>query len=141
MSAPSAPPGSSLGSSPEPDRAELVRAILDDVQLLFQKHVQLAREEMLQALEARITAMAAGATAAVLGLFALGFLASAAAYGLDTVMAAWLARLVVGAGFLLITAIAGLIGWSRLKSPRLEPEETKRTLKEDLRWARTRLGR
>lgn len=121
--------------------AEILHSLLDELQLLLQKHVELAKQELIAAIDARIKAVAAGAAAGVLALFGLGFLASAAAYGLDEVMPPWLARLIVGGAFLAVAAGAALFGRSRMTEPPLTPETTKQTLREDREWAKAQLKR
>ncbi len=123
------------------EAVEIVKSLLDESQALIRKHVELAKLEILEALDARIKALVAGSVAGVLALFALGFLASAAAYGLAEVMPHWLARLVVAGVFLLITAIAGLLALKKLRQPPMSPEETKQALREDKEWASARLTR
>lgn len=135
------------GRSPEQDSArerepvEILRDLLNEIQLLFKKHLELARHELLEVLEARLKAAAAGAAAGVLGLFALGFLASALAYGLDVFMPSWLARLIVAIIFLAGTTGAALFARKRLVEPSTAPEATIQALKEDKKWAKTRLSR
>lgn len=119
--------------------ADILRSLVSEIQTLMEQHLELARTEIIAAIEARAKAMAAGVVAGVAGLFALGFLASALAHGLDLVMPAWASRLVVGGLFLLVVVIAGLFGKRKMERPPMAPEETKRTLKEDAEWARTRL--
>jgi uncharacterized membrane protein YqjE len=121
--------------------ADILRSLVSEIQTLMEQHVELARIEIVAAVEARAKGMAAGAVAGVAGLFALGFLASALAHGLDLVMPAWASRLVVGGLFLLVVVIGGLFGKRKMEQPPMAPEETKRTLKEDAEWARTRLRR
>ncbi len=121
--------------------AEIVRSIVDETQALFQKHLELARQEIVEAVDARIKGAIAGAAAGLFGLFALGFLASAAAFALDNVMPPWGSRLVVGGVFLLLTAIGGLVGSRKMSQPPMAPERTKKMLKEDAEWARTQIRR
>lgn len=132
------PPATPRG---EREPAQIVTNIVTETQRLFEAHVELAKQEMIEAIDARIKAVAAGAVAGVIGLFALGFLASAAAYGLDTVLPGWASRLIVGGALLLITAIAALVGKKKMSDPPMAPDETKRMLKEDAEWARARLRR
>lgn len=120
---------------------EIVRSLLDDTQLFVKKHIELAKLEMLETIDARLKGAIAGAAAGVMALFGLGFLAAAAAYGLDTVMAAWLARLIVGGAFLLLAAVGALIGRRKMVEPPMTPERTVETLKEDKGWARAQLRR
>lgn len=119
----------------------LVRDIADDTATLVKKEVELARQEMLEAINARLRAGAALAGAAVLGLLVLVFLGLAAEAGLDNVMADWAARLVVAGGALVIIGGAVLFARTKLKSPPIKPEETVRTVKEDVEWAKAQLKR
>ncbi|MDQ4129716.1 MAG: phage holin family protein [Actinomycetota bacterium] len=130
------------GDAPERrEVAEILRSLLEELQQLLQKHVELAKQEVLAAIDARIKAVAAGAAAGVLALFGLGFLASAAAYGLARVVQPWAARLIVGGAFLALAAAAALFGRARMAEPPLTPEATKQTLKEDREWAKAQLKR
>ncbi|MDQ3945896.1 MAG: phage holin family protein [Actinomycetota bacterium] len=125
----------------EQSSLELLRSIATDSATLVRKEMELARQEIVEAVNARIKAALAAATAGVLGLMALGFFALAAAAALDNVMRPWASRLVV-AGVFSVLAIAALaFGAMRAKHPPLAPEETKRTVKEDVEWAKTQLKR
>ena len=90
---------------------------------------------------ARAKAAGAFAAAGVLALFVVGFLGLAAAEALDGLMRPWASRLVVAVCFLLLAGIAALFGMRRAKRPSLSPEETKRTVKEDVEWAKRQLKR
>jgi hypothetical protein len=128
-------------SPKEQSTVGLVRSIASDTTMLVRKEVELAKQEITEAISARVKAAAAMAVAGVLGLFVLAFLAAAAAAALDKVMAAWLSRLIVAGGFALL-ALGGLaFGIRRMKVPPLAPTETKRTVKEDVEWARAQLKR
>lgn len=120
---------------------DLVRAIAGDTSTLVRKQVELAKQEVVEGVAAKAKGAAALAVAAILGLFVVNFLGLAAAYGLQLVVAPWLAKLIVAGGFLLLAAIAGLIGLRVLKKRSIAPEETKRTVKEDVEWARAQLKR
>ncbi|MGH2572561.1 MAG: phage holin family protein, partial [Actinomycetota bacterium] len=61
--------------------------------------------------------------------------------GLDLVVAPWLSRLIVAGAFLLLAALAAVLGMRALKKGTLVPEKTKRTVKEDVEWARAQLKR
>ena len=123
------------------DIATIVKLIVDDVQLLFQKHVELAQQELLEAVKARVIAAAAGIVAAFAAIFALAFLSSALAFGLETWMRPWVARLLVALLYLVIVAIAGAVAASRARKPSFEPVETKRMIEEDKEWAKAQLER
>jgi hypothetical protein len=138
---PSSQPDAAAAGRGGRETTEILRTLVEDTQHLFEKHVELARQEMVEAVEARILAALAGATAAVAGLFALGFLAAAAAHALDLVMPSWASRLVVAGAFLVVVAIGAAIGRQRMKRPPFAPEATKKALKEDAEWAKARLKR
>jgi predicted phage tail protein len=130
--------------APEPDprsTLEIVRDIAAESQTLVRKEVELAKQEVLEAITARVMAAAALAMAGLFGLFVLLFGALAAAAALDLVLPAWAAALIVAGAFLLLAAPAALLGVRRMKAPPLKPEETVRTVKEDVEWARAQLKR
>ena len=56
-------------------------------------------------------------------------------------MAAWAAFLIVAGVFLLLALGAVLFAKLRMKRPPMAPEETKRTVKEDVEWAKAQLRR
>jgi Putative Actinobacterial Holin-X, holin superfamily III len=129
---------------PEPDprsTLDLVRDIATNSQTLVRKEVELAKQEVLEAIMARVMALAALIVAGLFGFFVLLFGALAAAAALDLVLPAWAAALIVAGGFLLLAVPAVLIGMRRMKAPSLKPEETVRTVKEDVEWARAQLKR
>ncbi len=132
---------STPGFAPEREPVEIIRVLLNETRLLFKKHFELARRELLEAFEARLKAAAAGVLGAVMGLFACGFLASALAFGLGALVWDWLARLLVAIILLAAMTAAVLFARKRLVEPPTAPEATIRALKEDKEWARTRLGR
>jgi hypothetical protein len=120
---------------------ELVRSIVTDTSTLVRKEVELARQEIVEGVTSKLKGAGAMVAAAVLGLFVVGFLGLAAAYGLDLLVAPWLSRLIVAGAFLLVAALAGALGMRAMKKRSLAPEETKRTVKEDVEWARAQLKR
>ncbi len=119
---------------------ELVRSISGDTVTLVRKEVELARQEVVGAITSRLMGAGALAAAAVMGLFIMTFLGLAAAAALDNVLRPWASRLIVAGGFLLLAGGAGLFGLRHLKKPPLA-EETKRTVKEDVEWAKAQLKR
>ncbi|MEX2557410.1 MAG: YhjD/YihY/BrkB family envelope integrity protein [Actinomycetota bacterium] len=120
---------------------QLVRSIANDTATLVKKEVELARQEFVEAIIARLKAAAAMLAAGVAGLVAVIFLGSAAAYALESVVSPSQARLIVGGGFLVIAALAAAIGLPRAKRPPLKPEMTVETVKEDIEWAKAQLKR
>jgi membrane protein len=119
----------------------LVGQVAGDVGALVKKEVQLARQEVTEAIAARVKAVAAFGAVAILALFVVGFLGAALAAGLAEIMATWIALLIVAGIFVALAVLAGVIGVVRLKRPPLKPERTKETIKEDMEWARAQLRR
>jgi hypothetical protein len=128
---------------PATDRSmgELLRSIGNDTATLVRKEVELARQEILEAVTSRLMAAGAVAAAGVMGLFILAFLGLAAAAALDGVVRPWASRLIVAGGFLVIAAVAGAFALRKSKHPPMKPEETVRTVKEDVEWAKAQLKR
>ena len=129
------PPASSRSTS------ELIKSIGNETATLFRKEAELARQEIVEAVTARAIAVGGFAAAGVLGLFVLGFLGAAAASALDYVVPAWASRLIVAGVFLLLAAVGGLVAMRKVKKPSMAPEETVRTVKEDVEWAKAQLKR
>jgi membrane protein len=120
---------------------QLVGRVAGDVGTLVKKEVELARQEITEGIAARLKGAAAFAGAGVMGLFVLGFLGAAAAAALSLVMPLWGALLVVAGVFLLLAGAAALFGRARMRRPPMGPVETKRTIKEDVQWAKAQLRR
>jgi hypothetical protein len=133
----------STGSNGQKERStvQLVRDIASDTATLVRKEVELARQEITTAVMARVKASGALAAAGAMGLFALIYLGIAAGAALSIVLPRWLAWLIVGGAFLLLAGVAALFGLRKLKKPPMAPEETKRTVKEDVAWAKAQLKR
>ena len=135
--------GSERARNTNGDRStvRLIRDIAGDTSTLVKQELQLFKQEMTEALTARLKAVAAFAAAGVIGLFIIGFLGMAGAAALTNVVAPWLAYLIVAGGFILLALAAVLFAKRRLKVPPISPEETVRTVKEDVEWARAQLKR
>jgi hypothetical protein len=118
----------------------LLRSIGSDVSLLMKQQADLAKQEMKE--KAGEKAMGGGLLlgAGILALFVLGFLGLAGAAALDLVLPAWASFLIVGAVYLIAAVVAAVIGRQAVTTP-ATPEQTVKTVKEDVEWARRRLRR
>ncbi len=125
----------------EVSTVRLVGQVAGDVGTLVKKEVELARQEITEAIMARVKAIAAFVVIGVIALFIVGFLGAAGAAALAEVMPLWLALLIVAGGFILLAVLAAVFGIARLKKPPLKPEKTKQTIKEDVEWAKAQLRR
>lgn len=117
---------------------ELVAAVTGTATELVKKEVELARIELKQDLKAQITSAIWLGIAAVGALMVLAMLLVTAVFGFANVVAGWGAALIVAGIVAGPTALAALIGWLKLVKTPLET--TRKTLKEDLEWAKQRLA-
>lgn len=117
---------------------QLIGHVVDSATLLAKKEIELAKSELRKDLKAEV-AMAKGlGIAGVCALCTLNMFLVAAAFALAHFVADWAAALIVAAAVLTVGTIAGTVGWKkRVTSPL---ESTRRSLKEDARWARERLA-
>jgi Putative Actinobacterial Holin-X, holin superfamily III len=117
---------------------QLLGHVVDSATLLAKKEIELAKFELRKDLRAEM-AMAKGlGIAGVCALCTLNMFLVAAAFALAHFVADWAAALIVAAAVLMVGTIAGTVGWKkRVISPF---ESTRRSLKEDARWARERLA-
>ena len=114
--------------------------LFQDLRVLAQKEMELARAEMKeQVAYGRNAAILAG-VAAVVALLTLAFFAVTAMFALDEVMDTWLAALITALGLLTITAIAGLLAYSQIKQITVAPKKTMQSVNEDVQWARDRMS-
>jgi hypothetical protein len=116
---------------------ELVRSIARDVSELVRKEVALARAELQQNFRKETAAAKGLGVAGVCGLTALSLLLVAVALVIGIWLPAWAGALIVAGAVLLVGSAAGLSGWR--KRVRVPLEGTRRTVKEDVTWAKRRL--
>jgi inner membrane protein YhjD len=130
------------GTAPQDvSTVRLVGQVAGDVGTLVKKEVELARQEITEAVMARLKTTAVFAAIGVIGLFIVGFLGLAAAAALGEVLPLWLALLIVAGAFALLAALAAVFAIGRRKRPPLKPEKAKQSIKEDVEWARAQLRR
>jgi uncharacterized membrane protein len=125
----------------EPTTGELLKGLADDATTLLRQEVLLARQEMQEGLTATARASALLAAAAVLALYAFGFLL----YTIGVAIGGpeWLGFAIVTAVLLIVVLILALVGRRRLAASKVTPERAKAQLqatatelKEEIRWAR-----
>lgn len=118
---------------------EVLQRIARNIQEIIRAEVRLAKAETAEELKkAKGPAGLIGA-GVYIGLYAgAGFLL-AAIYGLSTIMATWLAALIVGVVLAVFAAIFINTGAKHLKDVRAVPRRTAETMKENVEWAKTRI--
>lgn len=128
------------GAQPqEASVAELVKQLSEQTSRLARQEVELAKAELQQ--KGKRAGVGAGmfGGAGAFGFYALGALVAAAVLGLATAVVAWLAALIAGAALGVIAGVLALQGKAKVQqaTPPV-PEGATESVKEDVRWARTR---
>jgi len=128
--------GSSYNGSGEKSAGRLMKEVTEDLSTLVRKEVELAKQELSSSVSAKAKGAAIFALAAFLGFFVLIFLLLAIRDGFDNLWATWLADLATAGVLILISVVAILIGKKKLSTP-ISTELTKKSIKEDVEWAKT----
>lgn len=125
----------------EPSTGELLTRLSDQTSQLIRDELRLVRAEMSE--KAKHGGLGAGlfGTAGILALFGLGALTAAAILGLDLVLPAWAAALIVGVAILIVAGIAALIGRGQVKQAGMKPERTIDSVKRDVEEIKERNSR
>jgi len=113
--------------------------IVGDVQELLRSEFRLAAAEVREELSKAGNASKMLAIGLVFGLYALGFLLLAGVYALQSVVAPWLAALIVGVAVLIVSIATIVGGLDRMKRVRA-PEKTIESVKENAQWAKQQIG-
>jgi uncharacterized membrane protein YqjE len=117
---------------------ELLKRLSEETSRLVHQELELAKAELTE--KGRQAGAGAGlfGAAGAIGLLAAAALTACFILGLDAVMPAWLAALLVAVVYGAIAAVLALRGRDRVKQATpLVPEQTIETVKEDVQWAKT----
>src|SRR5919201_5305816 len=126
-------------SQTEPSVAELVKQLSEQTSRLARQEVELAKAELV--VKGKRAGLGAGmfGGAGLVGLYALGALTAAIVLALATAVAGWLAALIVAALYGAIAGALALIGKTKVaEATPPVPEQATESVKEDVRWAKTR---
>lgn len=135
------------GTSPAPSEGEgkrpfgvVMASAVEGFRTLVRKQVELAKIEVAEAAAVRAMGVGMMVGAAVLVVYATGFIAAAVAAGLAEVLPTWAACLIVAV--VLVGAAAMLVLLGR-RSLRTAPtvNRTRKTLEENARWAKQQTTR
>jgi hypothetical protein len=118
--------------------SELLGEVGRKAALLAKKEVELAKTEIKQDLRKEVVMAGGLGVAGICALLAVTLLLVAAVFGLATLMPGWLAALIVAGMMMIAGGAAGAIGWA--KRARDPLSATRRTLRDDARWAKERLA-
>lgn len=119
--------------------ADAATNIIGHVQTLVRQEVALVKAQLSDAAGHFGKAAGAGGAAAVMALYMLGFFGVAGAIALQMVVWDWLAWLIVGAVFLVLTLVAGLIARSQATKGSEAPSVATDKIKEDVAWAKQQI--
>jgi len=118
--------------------ADLIREIASKVTLLASKEIELLRQETKEDLRSEIVMIKGFAVAAIAGIATLNLALTAAVFALAAYTTALRAALGLAAIALVVTVAAALIAWrKRVREPL---DLTRKTVKEDVQWAKEQMA-
>jgi hypothetical protein len=125
----------------ETDRSitEVLQDIAANVQQIIRSELLLAKTEVRQEAIQTVRAGRPLIGGGIAGMYAVGFLLLCCVFALEIVVAAWAAALIVGGGVGIIGAVLVKVGLNRLRQVSPTPERTVATVKENVKWAKTKL--
>jgi uncharacterized membrane protein YqjE len=130
-------------AQPEPDLREqsigdLLKRLSQETSTLVKQEMALARAELTEQGKRAGTGAGMLGGAGVAGLLTLGALTATLIGVLDTAMAFWLAALIVTVVWAAVAGVLALQGRNKIKEATPPAPQTVETVKEDVRWAKTR---
>jgi len=120
---------------------QILASIVGGFGTLARKHVELAKIEAAEAVSVRGKGAGMMAGAAVVAMYAIGFLFAAGAAALALVVPVWAAILIVAVLMFLVAWVLVMLGRRTIKSAPAPAERTQEALKEDMRWAKQQIER
>jgi uncharacterized membrane protein YqjE len=121
-----------------PQTQRSVPAVLQDIvgnlQEIVRSEFRLAKTEIKEEASRAAKPAATFGVGLIFGFYGIGFLLLASIYGLSTVMAGWLAALLVGAILVIVAAALVSSGGKKLKSVNPTPNRTIKSLEESVQW-------
>ena len=120
---------------------QILTSVVGGFGILARKHVELAKIEAAEAVSVRGKGAGMMAGAAVVAMYAIGFLFAAGAAALALVVPVWAAILIVAVLMFLVAWVLVVLGRRTIKSAPAPVERTQEALKEDMRWAKQQIER
>jgi hypothetical protein len=120
---------------------ELLKELSEQTTTLVRQELELAKAEMAE--KGKQAGIGAGmfGGAGVAGLLALGALTASLIAALATGMEVWLAALIVAIAYAAVAAVLALTGRQKTREALPPaPEQAIESTKEDVQWAKTRVG-
>ena len=120
---------------------QLVASVVGGFGILARKHVELAKIEAAEAVAVRGKGAGMMAGAAVVAMYAVGFLFAAGAAALALVLPVWAAILIVAVLMFLVAWALVMLGRRTIKSAPAPAERTQEMVKENVAWAKQQIKR
>src|SRR5262245_8092574 len=122
--------------SPSDERSlkQILQDIVNHISDIIRSEARLAKTEIRQDVSEYAHAGSFVGIAAVLGLFAIGFVLLSAVYALQLTLPLWLSALLVGVAVGIAAAILYVMGRKKLGQASLRPDQTIRSFKENVTW-------
>jgi uncharacterized membrane protein YqjE len=117
----------------------VLQDIVGNIQEIIRSEFRLAKAEIKEEASKAYGPATVWLVGVAVGLYALGFLLFTGVMALATVMATWLAALVVGAGLAATSVALISVGTARLKKVRTVPERTIESIKENVQWTKDQI--
>ena len=118
---------------------QLMKEVTEDLSTLFRKEIELAKQEIGQAVAEKVKGAVIIAIAGTLAFFALIFMLLAIRDGFDNFLWTWLADIATAVVLLVIGALGAVLAKNKLTKP-ISAEKTKQTIKDDVEMMKS-LGR
>jgi hypothetical protein len=118
--------------------ADLLKQLSQDTSTLVRQEMALARAELTEQGKRAGTGAGMLGGAGVAGLLTLGALTATLIGVLDTAMPFWLAALIATVIWAAVAGVLALQGRNKIKEATPPAPQTVETVKEDVRWAKTR---
>jgi uncharacterized membrane protein YqjE len=118
---------------------EVLQDIVGNIQEIIRSEFRLAKAEIKQEAAKATPPLIMWAIGGVFAAYALGFLLFTVDIGLATVMATWLAALIVGAVLAIVSIVLITMASKRLKRVNTVPERTIESMKENVQWAKDQI--
>jgi uncharacterized membrane protein YqjE len=114
---------------------EVLQDIVGNIQEIIRSEFRLGTAEIKEEAAEAAKPVATVGAGIIFGVYALGFLFLAIVYALGTVVAPWMAALIVTGITALMAAVLVASGRGQLKRVKVVPKRTIATVKENVQWA------
>ncbi|HYR84016.1 MAG TPA: phage holin family protein [Terriglobia bacterium] len=118
--------------------SQIIEEILNHVTEIIRSEVRLAEAEVRQGVTEIAKAGRFFIIGAVFALYGIAFVLLGVVYALGTSIPLWLSAILVGACLSIGAAIFVQVGRTRMNQANLKPDQTIRSLQENVTWFKTR---